>query len=112
MKSTMIEEPQVECKLHSFVYRTAPGTLHKLEHGSNQAIQGNWKLPGVSSDNNWSTSPKEPEFPIHCDPYAPSRTCFFLDTPFSKVDLAKDLDVNLIHHTADFEHMIYLLQSK
>lgn len=37
---------------------------------------------------------------------------FFLDTPFSKVDLAKDLDVNLIHHTAEFEHMIYLLQSK
>lgn len=47
MKSTMIKEPQVECKLLSFVYHTAPGTLHKLEHGSNHAIQGNWKLPGV-----------------------------------------------------------------
>ena len=89
MKSTMIKEPQVEGKLHSFVYRTAPGTLHKLEHGSNQAIQGNWKLPGVSSDNNWSTSPNEPEFPIHCDPYAPSRTCFFWIHPSRKLILLR-----------------------
>lgn len=76
MKSTMIKEPQVECKLLSFVYHTAPGTLHKLEHGSNP-FKETGSFQGFSSHNIWSTSPNEPEFPIHCDPYAPSRTCFF-----------------------------------
>lgn len=108
MKSTTVKESQVECKtvlhLGLFISWNMEATMPFKETGSFQ---------GFSSDNSWSTSPNEPEFPSHCDPYAPSRTFFFfLDTPFSKVDLAKYLDVNLIHHIADFEHMIYLLQSK
>lgn len=108
MKSTTVKESQVECKtvlhLGLFISWNMEATVPFKETGSFQ---------GFSSDNNWSTSPNEPEFPSHCDPYAPSRTFFlFLDTPFSKVDLAKYLYVNLIHHIADFEHMIYLLQSK
>lgn len=108
MESTTVKESQVECKtvlhLGLFISWNMEATMPFKETGSFQ---------GFSSDNNWSTSPNEPEFPSHCDPYAPSRTfLIFLDTPFSKVDLAKYLDVNLIHHIADFEHMIYLLQSK